>query len=271
VYFYDDYAKIAENRNNPLIRNKASKYGLKMYNINGGSVSYKGNDYPAGMLVWKNLSGNEFPKWTKWHRCSANRIRKNVYRLIVSDRKTQKIFSIEAECVMLLSELFMSSSQKWKKKYEENQRKLAEQQDRLALEAEVYRTVELSGFGIFNFDKLRRRDNTLAITTFCEFDGKKEDETFNPAYVFCFLSDKKTVIKIPAGGPGKLYLDPRGKHFRMLAVLSGNRIAFFSAEKYREIDFNALINSRSPAYTFVLETQDKTIGSKADLERLLNI
>ena len=162
-------------------------------------------------------------------------------------------------------------TKQWKKDYKKYQRKLAEEQKRYELEAEVYRTVKLSGFGIFNFDKLRRRENTLAITTFFEFEGKTDDLRFGPNYIYCFPGDNKTVITLNTRGNGKLYLDPREKHFRMLAVLDSNRVAVFSSKKYQEIDFNALSNSQFPTYTFVLETRDGNISSKADLEKLLNI
>jgi hypothetical protein len=272
VYYNDDYKKVRKNRNNPKMLKKASKYGLKMYNvINAGKVIFKGRSYPAQLMVWNNLSGRDFPKWTSGLKCRSDYIGKNRYRFTVTDRKSNKSIMIEAECVMLLRDLFKSSSKKWAKEYLAYQEELVEEEKRYALEAAVFRTVELSGFGIFNYDKLQKRENTVAVNSYYKIIGQSEDERFGAKFVFCFLGDDRTMIKLRVGSTNKLYLDAQDKNFRMLTVIQGNRIAVFTAEQYRKIDFEALSKAKTPFYTFALKAQDQVISSKSDLKSLLKI
>jgi len=223
------------------------------------------------MMVWNNLSGYGFPKWADGHYCSTKNIGKSIYRITVEDSKLQKKYSIKAEWIMPLTELFASSSKKWKKEYEDYLSKLEAEQKRLALEAEVYRNARLSGFGIFNFDKLRKRENTFAVNAFCELEIAMEDDRFGPKYAFCFPGDNKTIIKVPIYANSELFLDPNEKHFRMLVILPENKVAVFSSEQYNKINFDELMNSRTKEYVFVLETQAETINSKDDLRKLLKM
>ena len=274
VYFNNDLEKIYSYRNMPVFKNKAAKYGLKMfdlYEMYSDAVSYQGNMYPAALMVWKNLSGYDFPRWTKGHFCDVERIKGNVYLLTVSDYKKKKTMSLKAECIMPLKYLFKLNLQQWKNDYAETMRQIAVEERRLQAEAEVNRAIEISGFGIYNFDKLMKMDNALRIAAAFEIDEPVDNQAYKPDVVYCFTGDNKTVIKLPSSRWKYLWLDPDDNHYRLFTILPGNKIAVFPVKKYRDIDFRSLKRTEDPSYTFVLETQDKTIGSKADLERLLNI
>jgi len=208
---------------------------------------------------------------TKRHYCDVDNIKGDVYLLTVSDYKTKKTASMEAESVIPLKYLFRLTPQQWKNGYKESMRMIAEEEIRLQAEAEVNRAIEISGFGLYNFDKLMKMDRAFRIAAAFEIDEPIDNQVYKLDLVYCFTGDNRTVIKLPSSAWKYVWLDPDDNNYRLFSILPGNKIAFFSAEKYREIDFNALINSRSPAYTFVLETQDKTIGSKGDLESVLNI
>ena len=277
VYFNEDFNKIYNNKDKPEFQNKAASYGLKVFDISYNKyskVSHKGREYPISFIVWKNLSGVWFPAWTEGCMGDADRIREDVYRLTVNKFKKntfgilEKTFSIKAKCVMPLNELFAASSEQWKEEYKKYEQKLAEYEKLMAMEAEVYRSVKLSGFGIFNFDKLQKRNNTLETIVSFEFDEKENDNKFKNT-IYCFPSDNKTVITLSTLGKSNLYLDPKENNFRIIAVISGPRIAVFSSDKYNKIDFDALKKMKNASYNFVLETYKDTISSKDDLKKIL--
>jgi len=141
-----------------------------MYDLYANAITYKGNIYPAGMMIWKNLSGHNFPRWTKRHYCDVDNIKGNVYLLTVSDRKTKKTTSLKAQCIMPLKYLFRFTPEQWKNDYKESMRKIDEEERRLQAEAEVNRAIEISGFGIYNFDKLMKMDNAFKIAAAFELD-----------------------------------------------------------------------------------------------------
>ncbi|MFH1321434.1 MAG: hypothetical protein ABII90_12390 [Bacteroidota bacterium] len=271
VYFNDDWAKIYKNKDSATLKNKARKYGLRMFDLYGGSVSVKGNTYPAGMMVWKNLSGHNFPRWTKGYYCDVKSVGGNVFLLSVSDKKIKKTTTLKAECIMPLKYLFRFTPEQWQSDYDATMRKIAIEERRLQLEAEVFRAIKISGFGIYNYDKLMKLNNPVQVAAVFKLDEQVENQAYALDMVYCLPGDNRTVIKLPVCDWDNLCIDPNDKNFRLFTILPGNRIALFPVSKYRSINFGLLKRLERPLYTFVLETQDGTIKSKADMEKILNI
>ena len=274
VYLNFDRQKIWRNLDNPVYKNKAKKYGLKMYDlINGGNVFYKGKEYPAQSMVWKNLSGRDFPRYQKGNHCEVRQIKGNVYSIThyywyAYELQGMKPFTIRAEIVMPLRELFARSSKKWEKEYKQYQIDLAREEKRLAMETEFYRNIKISGFGIFNYDMIRKRDNMLVVEPKFKIEGMEQNARFSPKKVFCFVGNN-TVIEVRTDWKEKLYLDPQEKNFRIIAILNDNRVALFTPEQYHNINFDFIRSSGNPFYIFDLKKQEALITSKEDLQKLI--
>jgi len=265
VMFNDDYYKIRDNRENPAIADKARKYGLMWLNTRSEeTIVYKGVTQPAAMMVWKRVSGAAFPAWMKDENRDHTTLSPkggNLYNLSVEAHEGGKTYTAVIEAVMPISALFKFAPEYWEKNYKEAMAKVGSEMERLKKEADVFRSFEVSGFGIYNYDKLMKEENIVKIiANFMPDESiKKGNEIYNMDIVYCIPDDNKTVIKLPKEDWGKVNLLP-GNRARFITVLPGAAIGVYTAEKYMALDFESLRKKDNPSVDFVLV---KTI-EKAD-------
>lgn len=268
MYYHNNYKRIMENRDEEKMVRKAEAYGLDLHDLWAGEANLNGRSYPAALLVWKPLTHADFPDWADSRSCEIQRLDGNLHRITVegSDGVT---FSVEAETVMTLVELFSANSEEWAAEYAEYQERMRIEQERLALQAEVFRTVEVMGFGIYNYDKLRARVGTEQFIVHTIFDGLDDDQQFWPDYAFCFIGDEKTAIKISTRGGSPLFLDPHNDQVRVLAVLGPDRIGFLSANDFARLQLDQKARSNQFDVDFELSSLARSISSEDDLRGLL--
>ncbi|MBU0764668.1 MAG: hypothetical protein KJ607_07530, partial [Bacteroidetes bacterium] len=241
VYFNDDWEKINKNRHSTKIKNKATGYGLDWSDIfTWESIAWKGNRHRAALMVWKKDGDTRFPSWAKEASLNDDKILTHLggskYRLTLKNSKTGKIYSAEIEAVMPLKALFAFSPEYWKTNYDQAMSQVEEEEARLRLQADVFRTFEIEKFGIYNYDKLQKEENSIRVLANFIFRDIRNEKLTGIDMVFCIPGDNKTVIKYPKEDWGRIVLIP-DQSMRFLAVLPGNRIAVYSAEKYRSISF----------------------------------
>ena len=273
VMFNDDYDLIYKNRKNPAILQKAKKYGLMWlgtYCHDG--VLFKGVDYPAALMVWKRLSGNQFPAWMKdetFDHCSLTPLGGNVYALSVQDYEGNRTYKATIECVMPLNQLFKFPAEYWEKNYKDAMAKVEEEMSRLKMEADVYRSFKIDGFGIYNYDKLMKNDeNVKIIANFLADEAiKKANPEFNLNIVF-YMPDDKTIIQLPKEDWGKLNLVTSNKG-RFATILPTKTLGIYTAKKYTEIDFEGLRKKDNPTVDFVLSNENQKINSPDDVRKIL--
>jgi len=271
VYFGDNYNLIRKNAHKPAYQNKAKEFGLRTYDLYADHVIYQGNRYPAALVVWESVSGHKFPEWTQSRHCEVKKIKGATYKLKVSDKKLGKTFALNARLVMPLKYVFRFSPKQWKEDYDATMVKVAVEEKRLAAEARVFRSMQVAGFGIYNFDRLMKQDYAIRITAKFEMNEKIGNEVYKIKYVYGIPGDGKSVIKVNTDYLDDFYLDPTDSNFRFLTVLPDDKIALFPAWRYSNIDFESLASQVNPSYTFVMSVQPQRITSQQDLNHILKI
>lgn len=269
VTYNDDYYKIRENKANPAVSSKAKKYGLSWVNANAHSdITYKGVVQPAAMMVWKNLSGKNFPVWMKdEHKdyCAFEKVAGNVYKVKVESNDGAKSFEATIEAIMPLAQLYKFSPEYWENNYKAAMAKVDAEMERLRTEVDVFRSFEVAGFGIFNYDKFMKEEDRIDIHA--QFQAEQSilqaNENYEMQVVYCLPEDNKTVIKLPKGDWGKVSLLPNNKA-RFITVLPGGTIGIYSAEKYMALDFEDLRKKDDPKVVFeLIKEMDKPNSADA--------
>lgn len=280
VVFENDYNKISKNQNNPEFVSKSKKYGLGWFNCYvSNDIVYKGVTMPAALMVWKKLSGPNPPSWLNNKNLSQSaeltskgnnryEVKIEVYDYEKDKVDSSKIYKAIIECVMPIQSLFKFPPEYWNNNYAEAMKKVEEEMKLLKFEADVYRSFEISGFGIYNYDKLMKEDNAVEVMAKINPDQKFKSEIGNNEIklVYYLSGDNKTCINYHKDSWDKMVIakDPTA---RLVTIVNG-KIGVYGADKFKALNF-AKIQSKS-SLDFVLSKPDIAINSPDDLRNLLN-
>lgn len=274
IMFGDDYNKIQTNKNNPAVLSKAKKYGLMWLSTSCREyINFKGVNHPAGLMVWKRISGNQFPAWVKDTNrdyCKLDHKGGNIYTMTIEEIGSEKTYVATIECIMPIAQLFKFTPEYWKKNYNDAMAKVESEMERLKSEADVFRSFEVAGFGIYNYDKLMKEDN--AITLNANFKAEesvtKSVENYEMDLVYYVPEDNKTLIKLPKSVWENVVLIP-GNKGRFISILPGATLGIYAAKKYMQLDFDKLKKTENPQMDFVLVKTMEKAGSVEDIRKVL--
>lgn len=259
-YFAFNYDAILDVYRGPQAKDqipeKLALYGLGWENaeIWDWAERWEREDHPA-LMVWKNIHKKPFPAWINRQYGTLHHLHGNVYTYRVwKDRDSSEAFAIDIEVVMPLRALFAFPPEKWKNDYAATLEKVRAEEERLKTMAEVYRTFKINKFGIYNWDKLLNESESIRLAS--RFDWEYEvNETLSDLTVIYITGDNKGVINFPSSSWADMALLP-DKGGRLFAVLPGERIGLFSAEKYGNLNFGKLASMAHPSHTFEMKTID---------------
>lgn len=274
IMFNDDYNVIMQNKDNPAVQSKIKKYGLMwLSSYCHDQINFKGVVLPASLFVWKKLSNNSFPAWLKDGKtdfCSLTAKGNNIYELNVEESNGKQIYKATIECIMPLNQLFKFSAEYWEKNYKDAMAKVEAEMERLKFEADVFRSMQISGFGIYNYDKLMGDDENIKVIA--NFDAeeslKKAQSNYTMEDVYYIPGDEKTLIKLPKSNWGKLNLVPTNKG-RFISILPGQTLGIYAAEKYAQLNFEDLRKQDNPKLDFVLSKSEQKVASADDIRKIL--
>jgi hypothetical protein len=280
VVFENDYNKISKNQNNPNFISKSKQYGLSWFNCYvSNDIVYKGVTMPAALMVWKKLSGPNPPSWLNNKNLSQSaeltskgnnryEVKIEVYDFEKDKVDSSKIYTAIIECVMPIQSLFKFPPEYWNNNYAEAMKKVEEEMKLLKFEADVYRSFEISGFGIYNYDKLMKEDNAVEVMAKISPDQKFKSEIGNNEIdlVYYLSGDNKTCINFHKSSWDKMVIakDPTA---RLVTVVNG-KIGVYGADKFKALNF-AKIKPKS-SLDFILSKPDVAVNSPDDLRKLLN-
>lgn len=267
IYYNNDL----RNADRELTKSKAQKYGIGWFNVYSyDAVKIGGKDYPAVMVLWKNLSNKVLPQWApeSYSKVFPTGGKNYTLRLYKPDMKDSS--DVKLEAVMLLSELLKFPPEYWEKNYNEAMKRIEKERERLQWMADVYREMEVSQFGIYNYDRLMKEPEVLVLNAEFKYDTKFDTEVTELDMVYFFPSGNRTVIKLEKSKWKEMPLIP-DENGRLVTLLPDQKIAIYPVEQYASIDFNALKASSSPSYVFDMKTQAQKVDSKDVLKTLLGI
>jgi hypothetical protein len=293
-YKFNMYSK---QLNHDAMNAKIQAYGLQCINAVGrAAVKWGSRDLDVEMMVWKRLDNKPLPGWisptnipsgrvlgTYDHFQQLRELSPNYTEAVSLGGKKYTLvffrpnpkdwqhpldsFKTEAEIVMSLQELFRYPAKYWQAHEKEALAKIEAERDRLEKMADAFRTLEVSGFGIYNYDRLLQQENVVAQVGF-RFDSQWADQSLAVQEVWLIPSGNRSVVKWTRDNWASVPLPVDGKA-KLLAVLPDSRLAVFTAEKFAAIDIGALRKEERPRYTFDMHVLPDQMASPEDLVKAI--
>lgn len=278
IYLNQDWNAIFENKDSKIIRSKLEAYNITFYNVNVmGRIKFLNGYYHPLELLWKHLDNKHFPKWSEnlvldqpWKyyntghpNCLIEPLGNNQYELTL--KQDNKVFKKRMEAILPLKNLLKLKPDQWQSQYDEAMEQVKEEQARINLMAETYRTFSINRLGVYNFDALMKMDDWFrAIPTFT----KANDEILENDVIIIF-GDNSGYLKLDYNAlKSKFRINPESKH-RIIMIYSGNEVLYYPVENYEQWDLETLRNTKLPEVTFEMES--KKVESALEIRDFLNL
>ncbi len=278
IYLHDDYEKIFNARkNNKAFKQKLEEYKFKIYNADiEGELKFLRSYYHPAEMLWKDIDGKNFPTWTKnfkydwkkdatgtWTRTNFNFTSLGNNQYMVSYMNGKETFSKRMEAIMPLNNILKYSAQTWQQQYDEAIEKLKEEQNKVNLMAETYRTFSINRLGTYNFD--------------CLLKGLDEWTKVNASFilsnipaaegnVIIILGDNSGYITVKPTDYSVMRINPASGH-RVLMMLPDQQLGIFPIAIQNTINIDSLKAAPNPKYSFRLES--KKISDAIALREIL--
>lgn len=266
IFYNNDWKKM--NADEEGVPGKMEQYGLGWTEAEVHQrIKWKSQEVHAALMVWKNLSKKQFPTWTKGCYGKLDKIKNNQYRYHVANKDSSELFSVKLLAVMPLKALFAFPPEKWEGDYLSTMKKVVAEQERLKTMAEVFRSFEVAQLGIFNWDRLKRTEESVYLTGSFSVD-KDLDNPLTELMMIYLPGDNRSVYKFPKDRWKQMVLAPDDKG-KIFCILPNNQIGLFTPAQYRKIDFKALKQMEKPEYYFEMKVKDLVINSEDDLAGML--
>ena len=230
VYLNNEYEKITpyyQNKNKPLPK-RMLKYGIPSKNISCyNSVMINRNELPAEMVIWENINHIKFPNWTENKYGDLKLISDHIYELTISDgKKKPTFFKTRIKAIMSIKSMFNYEPEYWTKNFDEATKEIKKQEETLAKMNDVFRTLMVNAFGIYNCDKFYQ--NTEMFVVNASFIIPVSKSGFKPEKIFYVSKRDKVLINYFFGNSIKLTLCDDNSA-SLYTVLEGDILAEVSA------------------------------------------
>ncbi|MEO1259458.1 MAG: hypothetical protein AAFZ15_11705 [Bacteroidota bacterium] len=130
-------------------------------------------------------------------------------------------------------------------------------------EAQMIRRFEIAEFGLYNWDRLIKQEGRVRFLANFEFD---ESTYYNDVSVFLITDlTGPCVVKFDKTNFDKFSIDPKAEN-KLLAVLPENKVAVFSKEAMKNIDWEKV--RQDGEFTFNMKSQEAQVHSVKGLEEV---
>ncbi len=265
VYFKNDFLKIEKNKKNNDLEKKFKSYGITWTKIWGSNyIKYHGLDMRVYEILWKNVSGRSLPnKTTDYYVETAKYIGDDVYVLTINHKGKSR--DIKVEAVMPLRTLFAQNPEDWQSKYDQIMASIRQEEERLKMQASVFRTYDVTGTGFHNWDKVYNREDKIDILAEFKFD-REISQDMGDMMVYYFVENNKTFVQINSNLKDQKIMLVPDSTAKFVAVMSDTEAAIFSSSEYKKLDLSKLKTSGK----HIFEMKTYKISSKDELVSLLN-
>lgn len=144
---------------------------------------------------------------------------------------------------------------------EQRLKEIEEMKERQKNEADFLRSFRISTLGIYNCDAWR------SATFVFDADFDYGQESFNSVDIFQIIGDNRSVVRRYRVNEDRFFINPDQDNC-FIAILPGNRIAYFSKEDFKKIDIFKLKQYRK--YTFDMTILDEQIESFDDFDLIFD-
>ncbi len=270
VYYNNNFSKVNEAE----FKARLAAYGLGYFNFsNYDLITFKGTKLPASMMVWEKVNVKSVPEWTNKAFCRVRPINGDIHEIKIFKQENYDIvdsFVMQAKAIMSLQELFRFSPEVWKNDYKAAMQKIDIERERLATMAEVYRSLDINAFGIYNYDRIYKDEQHVELAARFNFSGLSSEDTVLLDEVVFVPSSGRSVIKLNKAQWDKIAMVP-DKGGRLFALLPGNKLALYEVPRYAKIDFEALRQMSTPSFAFDMKVSEKKLDAEAVLREAIGL
>lgn len=148
-------------------------------------------------------------------------------------------------------------------KYNEALEARKNQEQRMKMEADLYRTFAISSFGIYNYDRYYKMPDAVKVVADFTYEGKLEGDQIQ---VYLVTGDGRTVIRYPQNQWELFNFLPDTKN-SIVAVLPDASVATFSSEDFQKLDLNSLKSNKK--HIFKLTRIKEKVKNPEDLKKII--
>ncbi|PKP18363.1 MAG: hypothetical protein CVU05_13645 [Bacteroidetes bacterium HGW-Bacteroidetes-21] len=227
----------------------------------------------AGTDSKNNPDNNKWIYKVNWSSIQLNPFNEesNQYELVLKSAKTE----FRTIITPVLSQLHFDQSKKnfdekmnaylQVKKGIENQKMLAEREN------EFMRSFSVSGFGLYNCDRIYSRPSMITLNAEFKIDGKGID--FNTCKTLIHVSaNSKAVIRYNASNIKTFVIDPLDDNL-FIAILNDNKVAMLERNEVSSLNLKRFIEGGGEKsainFSFNLKTRIESIKSEEDIRKLI--
>jgi hypothetical protein len=266
------YYQLRKNFGKKQIKARINKYGAKLFNMyTFDRVKFRGQYYDAHFMLWKNLSEKPLPRWVKTKRTETtlSKMSGNIYLLKVRHKK--RTFTFKAEIEMPLKMLYAYSPDYLIKNYEEAMQELDKEHERLATEAKVFRTFELSQLGVANFDRLYVPEDALYAIADYRVDFMEDKTLYSGGKIFIVPGSKKSYITLTGFIEKKIAVDRSDTALMMFTILPGNEIGIIDASDIEQLNLQERAEKTTPKIELPFRKWEHKFENQADVMKLFGL
>ncbi|MEO1259616.1 MAG: hypothetical protein AAFZ15_12505 [Bacteroidota bacterium] len=130
------------------------------------------------------------------------------------------------------------------------------------------RSFQIEGFGIYNYDILRKMEDVVPLLANFEFGTEIPLNIRKQISVYLIAEKGKMVVKFPPSDWKKFRIDPEADN-SLVAVLPDNKLAILNAADLKK-QMPQIKKAKGKDYVFQLKTQDEAVQSVEEMnERLV--
>jgi hypothetical protein len=224
-------------------------------------------------VVWqydgkgKNPKDNQWVFQENWASVDVKAVQPEFGKYELTLKNAQKTFKTNVTPALKGMD-FDKAVVAFKKKNEEYQQlkeARVEEENRLNGEADLLRTFAVNQFGVHNWDIWKNPQRKRCLASF-DF-GQETDKYINKISVFLVTGKKRSVVRYYPTDFDKFSFNPNESNL-LIAILPGNKIAYFKAEDFAKIDLTMLNEQKT--FTFKMNIEAEAVASVRDLESIIS-
>jgi hypothetical protein len=224
-------------------------------------------------VVWqydgkgKNPKDNQWVFQENWVSVDVKAVQPEFGKYELTLKNAQKTFKTNVTPALKGMD-FDKAVVAFKKKNEEYQQlkeARVEEENRLNGEADLLRTFAVNQFGVHNWDIWKNPQRKRCLASF-DF-GQETDKYINKISVFLVTGKKRSVVRYYPTDFDKFSFNPNESNL-LIAILPGNKIAYFKAEDFAKIDLTMLNEQKT--FTFKMNIEAEAVASVRDLESIIS-
>lgn len=150
--------------------------------------------------------------------------------------------------------------------YQANFEMLRNAEAMLARQAAFRRTMSVSGFGIYNYDILWKREDSVPLIADFRF-GELPEAVKQYVTVYLVTGDNRAVVGLPQSDWSQMRISPSADN-KLIAVLPGDKVAVFSQSDFNR-EMEDIRQASGSRYVFDMRVEPEPLNSMESLEQLL--